>query len=107
MIPEEVLDFASAKGLLRVEKVADEAGHAMEWVVHREGYRYPLFPSFKHVPGKMEELGRMRVDKAIISIAPPFFFYHLDPSDAKESSRRMNDGMARFAAESNGDLAGM
>lgn len=107
MIPGEVLEFAAAKGLLGLETEADAAGKPIEWVVHREGYRYPLWPSFRDVPDKLAELRRMRVDKAIVSIAPPFFFYHLDRSDGTETSRRTNEGIARLVSESEGALAGM
>jgi aminocarboxymuconate-semialdehyde decarboxylase len=79
----------------------DSSGTA-PWVEHRQGYRYPLLPAFHDVGERLEKMDATGVDHALLSVAPPLFLYWIDPAEAVEAARLVNDGildMARKAPE--------
>jgi aminocarboxymuconate-semialdehyde decarboxylase len=72
------------------------------WVEHRQGYRYPLLAAFHDVAARLEAMDRAGVDHALLSVAPPLFLYWIDPSEAADAARTVNDAvraMARQAPE--------
>jgi aminocarboxymuconate-semialdehyde decarboxylase len=59
---------------------------------------FELFPSFLDVEAKLAELERNAVDRAVLSAAPPLFFYELEPDLAGPLCDAVNAGMAEFHA---------
>ncbi len=106
VIPEEALELATSASEFGVQIQPEEASE-IQTVIHRAGYKYPLHSSFHKVEDKLEELNRLRADQAVVSIAPPFFFYDLELNRTKAICSRINDGIARMTSESGGRLAGM
>lgn len=78
-----------------------------EWLVHRQGYGYPLLPEFWDVEAKLGHMDRLGVDVSVLSVAPPLFFYNLDGASAREFARQANQAVAGMVAESGGRLYGM
>jgi aminocarboxymuconate-semialdehyde decarboxylase len=74
-----------------------------EWVVHQQGYAYPLFDKFYDVEAKISDMKNAGLDRVVLSPAPPMFNYWLDPETAAGISKIINDGTAEFAGE-NPDL---
>ena len=83
----------------------DESG-AEPWVVHPQGYKYPLSPLFHDVDARLAAMDSRGIEKAVLSIAPPFLLYDINPEEAVVASRIINDALAdmvqrapdRFAA---------
>jgi aminocarboxymuconate-semialdehyde decarboxylase len=82
---------------LRVEDENDG-----EWLVHPQGFRYPLHESFYDIGTRLRSMDERRIDHAVLSIAPTLFMYWADGTDA--FARQANDSLAAFAAASGGRI---
>lgn len=69
------------------------------WVVHRQGYRYPLLREFYDVQERLKSMDSMEIDMAVLSPAPPLFLYWIDPEAGLNASRVINDAVAEMVAE--------
>jgi len=67
-----------------------------KFIEHEEGFRYPLFKEFYDVDAKINDLEKMRIDRAILSPSPTVFFYWSMPEIAREVSRICNDWVYSF-----------
>ena len=76
-------------------------------VVHAQGYAYPLFAEFHDPQAKLESMDRMGIDVAVISPAPPMFYYWADVDVAVKAARLVNDGVADMVAANPARLRGM
>lgn len=68
------------------------------WVVHRQGYRYPLVEAFHDVEVRLRTMDQQGVDHALLSAAPPLFLYWTDPATGIAAARVVNDAIADMAA---------
>jgi aminocarboxymuconate-semialdehyde decarboxylase len=57
---------------------------------------FPLSPSFVDPDAKLAELGHNAIDAAVLSAAPPLFFYDRDATDGAAMCTAVNDGLAEF-----------
>lgn len=80
---------------------------SQEWIVHRQGYAYPLFDKFYDAESKCEDLKNAGLDQVVLSPAPPMFNYWLDSDTAEGVSRFINDGIAEFIGENPAKFQGM
>lgn len=78
-----------------------------EWLVHPQGYRYPLSPEFFEVDAKLRQMDGLGIDVSVLSLTPTLFFYWLDAGPTAEFCRLANDAVAQMAAQSGGRLFGM
>jgi len=78
-----------------------------ERVCHPQGYSYPLAPEFWDLEAKLRQMDRLGIDVAILSIAPPLFFYWVDAKAAAAFCRAANEELARFTRRSEGRLYGL
>jgi len=76
-------------------------------VVHEQGYAYPLFAEFHDVDAKLESMDRRGIDVAVLSPAPPMFYYWADAELAIAAARLVNDGVADMVAGKPSRLRGM
>ncbi|MGH2775030.1 MAG: amidohydrolase family protein [Actinomycetota bacterium] len=79
-------------------------GH--RWVVHDEGFAYPLNDGFLGNQAKLDDMDARGIDFSIMSLAPTLFYYWIDTADAVSFSRMANDSLAETVAGSRGRLAG-
>lgn len=101
-VPAEVLAGARrGDGFdgLRVER----SGEA-EWLVHRQGFRYPVPPVYHDPAARVAAMDARRIDHAVISIAPTLFMYWADGREGAEFCRMANDALAAFARDSGGRM---
>lgn len=74
-------------------------------VVHPEGFRWPLHRTFYDVQARLAAMDELRIDNAVISIAPPLFLYDLpDTGASADFCRHANDALAAFARSSGGRI---
>ncbi|MGN7300198.1 amidohydrolase family protein [Ferdinandcohnia sp. SAFN-114] len=105
IIPKKVVD-AIRSGDNRFQADIQKKEN-VEWIVHNQGYAYPLFDKFYDAEAKLEDLKKGEIDKAVLSPAPPMFNYWLDPETAAGVSSFINDGIAEFIAENPSVFQGM
>ncbi|WP_035462159.1 amidohydrolase family protein [Alicyclobacillus macrosporangiidus] len=70
--------------------------NGQEWVVHKQGYQYPLHPHFYDHDAKVESMNNMDVDFTVMSPAPPLFMYWIEPEVAAKMARMVNQGASEF-----------
>jgi len=75
-----------------------EARTEGSWMQHQQGYTYPLHTEFTDPTAKGAHLTAARLDRAVLSLAPPLFAYWLDARMATPFLRAANEGMAAFCA---------
>lgn len=89
VIPERVLD------LLRSEPAYGtriEDGRFL-----RGGGSFPIAPSFRDPRAKLAELEEKGLDAAVVSVAPPLFFYDVGAEAGEALCRAANEGLREFA----------
>lgn len=105
VIPQEIVDaLRSGDG---PDGARIEAVDGKEWVVHRQGYRYPLLPAFYDLEARIETMRANGTDAAVLSVAPPMFLYWADADEAIDASRRINDAIATLAAHESDRFTGL
>ena len=75
-----------------------------EWMVHRQGFRYPVQAAFYDLEARLASMDERRVDQAVLSISPTLFLYGASADEAAGFCRQANDSLARFAAASAGRI---
>ncbi len=66
------------------------------WLVHDEGYRYPVAADFYDTEARLAALDRMGIDRAVLSPSPTLFYYDADPGFAAEAARLINEAQAEI-----------
>lgn len=84
----------------------DETG-GTPWVVHRQGYRYPLLEAFHDVPARLAQMESSGTDFAVLSVAPPLFLYWTGIDGAAAAARTINDAIADMVAQAPTKFAGL
>jgi aminocarboxymuconate-semialdehyde decarboxylase len=101
--PEFVADARAGRAL---DRITLQRRDGSEWLVHPQGYGYPLAPEFFDLDAKHREMDRLGIDAAVLSLTPTLFFYWLDTPAAADFSRQANDSLAKLVAGSD-RLAGV
>lgn len=78
-----------------------------DWVCHPQGYSYRLAPEFWDMEAKLRQMDQLGIDVTVLSIAPPLFFYWVEPSAAAAFCRAANEALARLVAQAGGRLYGL
>ena len=89
-IPERALDLVRSEPAYRT-RVEDG------WF-QRGGASFRIAPSFRDPRAKLAELEAKGLDAAVVSAAPPLFFYDVDAEAGEALCRATNDGLREFAA---------
>jgi aminocarboxymuconate-semialdehyde decarboxylase len=90
-IPERALDLLARDPVYRV--TVDE--RRLKGSIHGD---FLLAESFTDPAAKVAELESKGLDAAVVSVAPPLFYYDLDLDPALAMARAVNDGLAEFCA---------
>jgi aminocarboxymuconate-semialdehyde decarboxylase len=65
---------------------------------------FDLAQSFVDPDAKLAELESKELEAAVLSVAPPLFYYHVDADAGEAMARAVNEGMAEMASTSPGRL---
>jgi aminocarboxymuconate-semialdehyde decarboxylase len=76
-----------------------ETHDSRPWVVHRQGYRYPLLDAFHDVQARLDAMDATGVDLAVLSSPPTLFLYWIDAPSAVDAARVINDAISAMAAQ--------
>jgi aminocarboxymuconate-semialdehyde decarboxylase len=82
-----------------------ERGGGTEWLVHRQGFRFPVPPVFYDAEARLASMDERGISHAVLSIAPQLFMYWTEPGEAAGFCRAANDDLAAFAAGSAGRIS--
>ena len=82
---------------------AERTGGA-EWLVHRQGFRWPVPPVFYDLTARLASMDGRGIGHAVLSVAPQLFMYWADGGEAAGFCREVNDELAAFAAGSGGRI---
>jgi aminocarboxymuconate-semialdehyde decarboxylase len=88
-IPERALDLLARDAVYKVEV----EGRRLKGSIHGD---FLLAESFTDPAAKMAELQSKGLEAAVVSVAPPLFYYDLDLPPALAMARAVNDGLAEF-----------
>jgi aminocarboxymuconate-semialdehyde decarboxylase len=87
--------------------VGVESRDGQRWVVHDQGFAYPLDPTFVDVDEKLRDMDNRGIGLSIMSLAPPLFLYGIPAHDGQAFARYANDSLAELVAAGGGRLAGI
>jgi aminocarboxymuconate-semialdehyde decarboxylase len=59
---------------------------------------FEIVPSFTDPAAKLDELRDKSLDAAVVSVAPPLFYYHVGAGAGEQMSLAVNSGLARFCS---------
>lgn len=105
VIPVELIDYLKNHSELGVG--VDDSSSEKRWLVHREGYRYPVGPEFTSLQPYLGEMDKVGIDHRILSISPTLFLYTLDGKNGSELTRSVNGALVDMAKASKGRLSAM
>lgn len=97
-IPPELV--AAARAGRALDHITLHREDRMDWLVHPQGYHYPVSPEFFDVDAKLRQMDRLGIDAAILSLSPTLLFYWLDGHAAGDFCRQANESLARTIAQS-------
>jgi aminocarboxymuconate-semialdehyde decarboxylase len=60
---------------------------------------FEIVPSFVEPGPKLAELESKGLEAAVVSVAPPLFYYHVDAAAGEQMARAVNRGLAEFCTE--------
>jgi len=95
--PEFVADARAGRAL---DSIALDRRDGTEWLVHPQGYRYPLSPEFFDLDARIRQMDGLGIDVSVLSLTPTLFFYWLEAGAAADFCRQANDSLAAFASRS-------
>jgi aminocarboxymuconate-semialdehyde decarboxylase len=104
-IPEAFID--------EVRKRPEELGikiirkENMDYFSHKEGFTYPLFPSFFDVQAKLKDMNQKKLDLSVLSAPPTIFYYWSDLDTAKLVCKIYNNSVSEFVRANTNRFAGM
>lgn len=84
-----------------------ERADGQEWMVFRQGPRVPLQPEVHDLEARLALMDRWGVDRAGVSLSPTLLMYWLEPSEAADWARTVNDALAELQRQSGGRLFGV
>ncbi|HEX6487592.1 MAG TPA: amidohydrolase family protein [Candidatus Dormibacteraeota bacterium] len=90
-IPEPVIELLKSDPAYRTTIEGDRVSGANH-------VSFELFASFRDPDAKLKELESKRLEGAVVSPAPPIFFYDVDPEAGERMARAANQGLKEFAA---------
>lgn len=99
--PQLVAEARAGNG---VDGMRTEQQGGQEWIVHRQGFRYPLQRAFYDVPARLDAMTASGIGTGILSLAPTLFMYWLEPREALALCRRANDELTAAGLSSGGRL---
>lgn len=104
-IPQEFI--AEARRGQAIDNIRIERRNGTEWIIHPQGFRYPLAPEFFKLEAKLSLMDKLGIEVSVMSVSPTLLFHWIEASAAKEFAQRANESLAKFIASSDGRLYGM
>jgi aminocarboxymuconate-semialdehyde decarboxylase len=84
--------------------ITAERSGGQEWLVHRQGFRWPVPAVFYDLPARLAAMDQRGIGHAVLLVAPQLFMYWADATGAAAFAGEVNDELAAFAAGSGGRI---
>jgi len=104
-IAQEFVEAISKPGSAWQAKLVEKGEES--WMVHDQGYTYPLSPGFYDTAARLADMARMKLDMAVVSVSPTLFYYWAEPKLALDVARMTNDAIYRLTKERPDKFVGM
>lgn len=104
-IAQEFIEAISKPGSAWQAKLVEKGEES--WMVHDQGYTYPLSPGFYDTAARLADMARMKLDMAAVSVSPTLFYYWAEPKLALDVARMTNDAIYRLTKERPDKFVGM
>ena len=104
-IAQEFIEAISKPGSAWQAKLVEKGEES--WMVHDQGYTYPLSPGFYDTAARLADMARMKLDMAAVSGSPTLFYYWAAPKLALDVARMTNDAIYRLTKERPDKFVGM
>jgi aminocarboxymuconate-semialdehyde decarboxylase len=102
-VPPDVL--GAARRGAGFDGMTAERARDREWLVHRQGFRYPVPAVFYDLDARLAAMDERGIGHAVLSIAPQLFMYWVGAGEAAGFCRAANDALAAFASGSAGRVS--
>jgi aminocarboxymuconate-semialdehyde decarboxylase len=83
-----------------IDSISLDRRDGVEWLVHPQGYRYPLSPEFFDLDARLRQMDSLGIGTSVLSLTPTLFLYWLDQTIGADFCRQANDSLATFVAQS-------
>ena len=77
------------------------------WIVHDQGYTYPLVPGFHDTGARLADMARTKVEMSAVSVSPTLFYYWAEPKLALDIAKMTNDAIHGLTKERPDKFVGM
>ena len=104
-IPQEFVDAIAKPGSVWQAKLVKKEGQP--WILHDQGYGYPLAPGFHDTAARLADMARTKLDMAAVSASPTIFYYYADAKLALEVAKMTNNGIFGLTREYPDKFVGM
>jgi aminocarboxymuconate-semialdehyde decarboxylase len=105
LIPQEFVDAITKPGSPWQAKLVKKDGQP--WIVHDQGYGYPLAPGFHDLKARLADMARTKLDMAAVSASPTIFYYYAEPKLALDVARMTNNAIGELVKERPDKFVGM
>ena len=104
-IPQEFVEAIPKPGSPWQAKLVKKGDQP--WIVHDQGYRYPLAPGFHDTAARLADMARTKLDMAAVSVSPTMFYYYAEPKLALDVARMTNNAIDGLTKERPDKFVGM
>lgn len=91
-IPEKFIKMVR-RGAPSLQVKIERNSSGNEFMYHEQGYIYPLLKGFFEPDCRIKDMDKAGIDIAVLSCAPPLFYYWVDGELALEITTLINDGI--------------
>jgi aminocarboxymuconate-semialdehyde decarboxylase len=96
-IPNALFDYVREHGDSLHAQIIDLNGK--EYIRHEAGFQHPILKEYFDYQAKTEDMDRMGIDKAVLSLSPSVFFYYADIEFTITTSQLCNNWLADFISK--------
>jgi aminocarboxymuconate-semialdehyde decarboxylase len=100
-------EFVARAGATPAWGARVEQRDGARWVVHEQGFAYPLDDTFLGGAAKEADMDARGIDVSIMSLSPTLFYYWIGAADGRAFARMSNEALAEMIGASGGRLAGL
>lgn len=83
-----------------IDDIKIEGRNGQEWVIHPQGFHYPLLAEFHALEAKLKHMDNLGIDISVMSISPTLLFHWTEAEPAQEFCQFANEAIAGFVSQS-------
>lgn len=94
-VPDILIDYLREYGAELGIRIEETDG--VSCISYGSGGRYPVTKEFYDLSTRLRDMDAARIDRAVLSVSPVYFFYDIDKNRAEEICRLCNDWVYGFS----------